>query len=411
MKYKKQISYLILVFITILGLWLIPSLVKKATYSPDNYPFMYYSSIMKELGVVDRKNKQFPLTDLKGRQYTTAQLDSLMPLLNFRQLMTDGKLPDSIDGREITPQILRSKQVTYRYTPEMMQTPGTGLYILFETMPKRVGLEMPDDVFRMKDRIEFIDAETNIVNTAKSETFRKALDKAGYQFPPQWLSGNPNPRKAYDEGYFSLDAKGNLFHIKMVNDRPYVRNTEVGNDMDIAWYSMLEVADKRFYGFLFSRQGDVYIIEGNDGKYEPLKLDIPQLDVTQDQIVIMGNLLYWTVWVTTPGGRHYYGLETETLKRVAACTVERSQTAWDKAAKYVFPFYLTFEQAHSDYLMPKVHYTAYYGFGVNVLLVIAGFFLSGNRKQRIFISVYTLLTGVAGFTALWILSYFKTNRY
>jgi hypothetical protein len=365
--------------------------------------------MMKELGIVDRKNKQFPLTDLKGNQYTTAQLDSLMPLLNFRQLMVDGKLPDSINGKQITPQILRSKSVTYRYTPEMMQTPQVGLYILFETMPKRVGLEMPDDVFRMKDRIEFIDAETNKVNAAKNELFRKALDKAGYQFPPQWLSGNPNPRKAYDEGYFSLDAKGDLFHIKMVNDRPYIRNTKIGDKIDPAWFSMLEVSDKRFYGFLFSRRGEMYILEGNDGKYEPLKLDIPQLDLTQDQITIMGNLLYWTVWVTAPEGRHYYGLETETLKQVAAYTVERSQTAWDRVVKYAFPYYLTFEQAHNDYLMPKLHYTTWYGFGVNVLLVIAGCFLFRNRKQRIFVPVYILLTGVAGFIALWILPNFKTN--
>ncbi|MDR3117988.1 MAG: DUF4857 domain-containing protein [Mediterranea sp.] len=410
MKYKKQIFYLILVFISILGSWLIPSLVKKATHSPDNYPFVYYSSMMKELGLVDYKNKQFPLADLRGKRYSTAQFDSLMPLLNYRQLMVDGRLPDSIDGKEITPQIVRSKAVTYRYTPELMQTPRMGLHILFETMPKRVGLEMPDDVFRMKDRIEFIDAETNRINAAKSELFQKALDKAEYRFPPQWLSGNPNPRKAYDEGYFSLDANGDLYHIKMVNGRPYVRNTNVAGEIKPAWFSMLEVSDKRFYGFLFDNKGDIYIIEGNDGKYAPLKLDIPPIDLTRDQLTIMGNLLYWTVSVTTPEGRRYYGLETETLKQVAAYSVERSQTMWDKVAKYVFPYYITFEQEHNDFLIPCVHYTAWYGFGLNALLAVTGFFLLGNRKRSRLAAGYVLLTGVAGFIALWILPDFKINE-
>jgi hypothetical protein len=40
----------------------------------------------------------------------------------------------------------------------------------------------------------------------------------------------------------------------MVNGRPFIRITEAGKTIDIASFSILEVADKRFYGFLFSKQ-------------------------------------------------------------------------------------------------------------------------------------------------------------
>lgn len=409
MKHQKKIYYIILVFITLVGMWMIPSLVRKATYTPDSYPFVYYSSMLKELGIIDYKDKKTPLTDLEGNKYTTAQFDSLMPLLNYRQLMADGRLPDSIGGYEITPPLLRSKTVVFKYNPAEMQTPDPGLYILFESMPKRVGLEMPEDVFRMKDRIEFIDANTNTVNEEKSALFQQALDKEGYNFPSVLLAGNPNPRKPYDEGYFSIDAENNLFHMKMVNGRPYVRNTHVGDSINIAYFSILEVSDKRFYGFLFSKEGNVYIVEGVDGKYKPLQLDIPSVDLRHDQVTIMGNLLYWTVSVTTPEGRNYYGLKTETLEKVAEHTINRQDNKWDKVSKWLFPYYLTLQQTSSDYIFPLIHFISIWGFCLNALLSLSLLLISRSTKKRIFNSLYVLFTGIAGFIAILLLPKFRKD--
>ena len=410
---KKYTYYIILIFITLVGMWVIPSFVKKATDSPDNYPFVYYSSVLKELGIVDYKDKKTPLSDLKGNQYTTAQFDSLMPLLNYRQLMSDGRLPDSIGGVEITPPLLRAKSVVFKYAPKERLTPDKGLYILFESMPKRVGLEMPDDVFRLKNGIEFIDAKTNTVNKEKSDLFAKAFEKAGFGFPAQWSIGNPNPRKPYDEGYFSLDAKGGFYHIKMVNNRPYVRDTRIGEKIDVAWFSMYEAADKRFYGFLLDKEGNFYIVEGGDGKYTPLKLEIDPIDIDKDQITIMGNMLYWTVSVAMPQNRKYYGLKTETLNKIAEYSVDRQENKWDKVSKLLFPYYLTFQNQNSDFIYPRILYTGICGFGINILLaVVAGFFISRNRKRVIFNVLYVLLTGIAGIIALFMIdnSRYTTNN-
>lgn len=398
---KQYTYYLILIFITLIGLWVIPSFVKKATYSPDNYPFVYYSSILKELGFVDYKNKEMPLSDQQGNRYTASQFDSLMPLLNYRQLMSDGRLPDSIDGYEITAPLLRSKQVVFRYAPKERHTPDKGLYFLFETMPKRVGLVMPEDVFRLKNSIEFVDAETNTVNRAKSDLFAKSLDKAGYTFPSQWAIGNPNPRKAYDEGYFSMDAKGGLYHIKMVNNRPYIRNTRVSEQVDVAWFSIYEAADKRFYGFLFDKQGGVYIVESQEGQYALRKLAIDPVDLEKDQVMVMGNLLYWTVSVTTLHSRKYYGLETSTLEKVAEYTVRREENKWDKTAKWLFPYYLTFQHPDSNYLYPQIQVTGWYGFAINLLLAaLGGLFIPAVRHRKLFNILFVLLTGIAGMIAI-----------
>lgn len=412
MKYKKLIYILILIFATLIGMHCIPSLCKKATYSPDDYPFVYYSSMLKELCYIDFHDKEKPMRDSAGNMYTTAEFDSLMPMFNFRQLMVDGRLPDSIDGHEITPQILMAKNIVYRYSPEKFETPELGLYLMYESMPKRVGLELPEDVFRMTDKIEFIDDASNSINEKKGQIFQQALEKAGYAFPARWLSGNMNPRKRYDEGYFSLDNSNQLYHIKMVNGRPYVRNTQIGDSIDIKEFAMSEVGDKRFYGYLFDKEGSIYIIEGDEGKYKPIRLDIAPIDMKKDEVMIMGNLLYWTVAVTKPDGKDFYALKTETLECIEKSHIDRTPGKWDKVSEWLFPAYLNFEHRYSDYIYPQFTFTGYKAFIVNfILALLIALFIPNTSKKRIFNFIYILLTGIAGLVALLILPDFSTKKY
>lgn len=391
-------------FITLIGMWAIPALVNKATYNSDQYPFAYYSTILKDIGLIDYKNKKFPMEDLKGNKYNTAQFDSLMPMLNYRQLMTDGKLPDSINEQKITPQLLRSKSVVYKYKPSDINTPVNGLYILLETMPKRVGLEIPNDVFRLKNNIEFIDAQTNTLEVEKSRLFQQALDKEGFQYPAQWLIGNPNPRKPYDEGYFVLDANNQLFHMKMVNNRPYIKNTKIGEKIQASYFSMLEVADKRFYGFLFSKQGELFIIENDGANYKTVKLDIDPIDMQKDEVILMGNMFDWTVSVVTPFAKKIYALDAETLKRIGEHTIDRTPGRWDAVSKWTFPVSLTLEKSETSYIQPYFHYIGIYGFAVNLIIAfLTVIFITASSKRKFFNGIYIFLTGIAGLVALLIL--------
>lgn len=385
-------------------MWVLPTLVKKITYKPDSYPFVYYSCMLNDLCFIEYSNKKTPMQDTKGNIYTTSQFDSLMPMLNFRQLMSDGRLPDSIKGIAIEPRIIRSKMVNYKYSPNETATPQIGLYILFEAMPKRVGIEMPDDVFRIKDKIEFINTGTNSVNKEKSKLFQAAMDKEGYTFPTQWASGNLNPRKPYDEGYFCLDAKGELYHLKMVNERPYLKNTHISDSIDIAHFAMLEVADKRFYGFLYSKTGEMYIIENEGGGYKTVKLDIDPINLQQDQIILMGNIFDWTVSVITPESKKCYGLDAASLKRIAEHDIDRTPGKWDKVSKWIFPAYITIESKSSDYLLPAFHFTAFTALLINFLLALGiGLFVQNTTRKRLFNFTFVLITGIAGFVALLIL--------
>ena len=402
MKHKNIIYLLILLFVTLIGLWAIPQLIKTATFSKTQYPFGYYSSIEKKLLFRELDGREDRLHDDEGNLYDDKAFDAALPLLNFRQLTLNGEMPDSIDGIKIEPQQLRVKQVIFRYAPKDKNKPEMGLYIMYESLPIKGRLESPGDLFRLKDKIEFIDAETNTVNRSKSERFQNALLKAGYTFPAQWTSGNLSIRKAYDEGYFSLDAQGQLFHIKMVNGRPFVRNTNLDPQIEPAFFAMQEVADKRFYGFLFDKKGNSYILEEGRGRYLPVQLDIPPINLDTDDLSIMGNLLYWTVTVQNTAGRHYYALQTETLERVRHAYREASVNKWDIVAGKLFPFYLDFRSSSSEYIVPKIHFTAYTAFIVNIALALLFLFIYPKRstKNKIFASSYILLFGIVGVAAL-----------
>lgn len=411
MKYKNLLYLIILIFVTIMGLWGIPALVKKATYGQDRYPFVYYSSLLKEFCFTEFDGRSDPLHDASGNVYTRAQFDSVMPLLNFRQLNSDGLMPDSIDGVAVDPRQLRIKQVVYRYNPKDINTPEIGLYIMYEAMSGRVNLESPGDVFRLKNKIEFIDIETNSVNEEKSSRFQAALEKAGFVFPAQWSSGNLSIRKPYEEGYFTLDSDGNLFHIKLVNGRPYVRDTKIGRNIEIAWFSMLEVSDKRFYGFLYDKAGKVYIIEEDGGKYRPVPLEIDALDLNKDEMMIMGNIMYWIVSIQNEKGKKIFALKTDDLTCVDSYFLPAPENKWNIYSQYLFPFYFTLQNADTDYLKPEIHFTGLYSILLNVLCAfLIVFLIKPAGMNRFFNFIYILITGIAGAIALLLVPAFVKNK-
>jgi len=402
MKSKNIIYILVLLFVTLIGLWTIPEFVRTASYSRPKYPFGYFSEVKKKFLFREMEKRDDRFHDDEGTIYQDKEFDAALPLLNYRQLTLNSEMPDSVDGVKIEMNVLRVKQFTTRYTPRGKNTPETGLYIMYESLPIKGKLESPGDLFRLTDKIEFITAETNTINHEKSKRFQDALTKAGYVFPAQWTEGNLNIRKAYDEGYFSLDAHGRLFHIKMVNGRPFVRNTNIDPQIEPVYFSMTEPADKRFYGFFFDKEGYCYLLEEGGGKYHPLRLEIDPLDLDRDEMTIMGNFLYWTVYVQNPEGRRFYALKTETMERVRDFYVEASVNKWDVVAGKLFPFYLSFRKNTSDYIIPQLHFTAYAALITNLLLAVLFALIYPRRpaKMKIFTGFYVLFFGIAGAVAL-----------
>lgn len=207
--------------VAVLLVWQLPWGVNYLTVKSEGTPFTLYSEVLGDFAMIRRGGKELEYLDRRGNRYGQRQFDSLLPLFYARQLVADGRFPDSIAGRAVSPREAQAATFVFRSTPQDVNTPVSGIRFLLESMSGRVDLAMPDDAFRLTaSGIEFIDMASNTVDTAKSALFTGTMRRKGVRFPVAEISGNPSARKEYDEGYVLLDADRRLFHLKMVQGRP-----------------------------------------------------------------------------------------------------------------------------------------------------------------------------------------------
>lgn len=386
--------------------WIIPSLVQLTTDSSVRYPFTYYSSVINQFCYIDPADERLMGKDLDGNSYTDAEFNRVLPMFYYRQLAMENALPDSIQGVPVDLQAIARNNFFFWYKPKDKNTPVIELYPMFESCSRKVDLENPDDMFRLKERIEFIDMETNRVNEEKSARFQQALDAAGFSAPAQWVAGIPSCMKSYDEGYFVLDNRNNLFHVKMTNGKPFVKDTKVGTSIKTLAMFPKEMENRSLYGFLYDTDGTLYYLS-TDG-YRLVKV-LEGINPDIDRISVMANMFYWTVVKESPSGEYTYALENGTMKQVADLYRPATPSTWDKVSPYLFPFTVGFGDSSNSYIYPRVsayHFTA---LGLGALLAIITLALYRRQKPyaKYTAAAISLFTGVAGFITVCLIARIK----
>ena len=373
--------------------WIIPSLVRFSLDSSSRYPFTYYSSVVNQFCYFDQEDDNVRGRDMSGRTYTDAEFDRVLPMFYYRQLAMENALPDSIQGVPVDLHTIARNNFFFWYKPKDKNTPVIALYTMFESCSGKVDLENPSDMFRLKENIEFIDMATNRVDEQKSARFQQALEKAGFAFPAQWVAGIPTSQKSYDEGYFALDSEGHLFHVKMTNGKPFVKDTKV---RDISCMLPMEIENRSLYGFLFDTHHTLYYLS-TDG-YRLVKV-LDDVDPDKDRVSIMANMFYWTVAKTTSDGEHTYALESRSMQRVDSLFRPAPESAWDKTLPYLFPFTVTFQDSTNSYIYPRVSGYYFPSLPLNIVLAVVTLIVyRKDRSRRKYLAgIITLCTGIAGF--------------
>lgn len=278
--------------------------------------FVLYSSVIKDFAILEHTEGGVSYSDAHGGSYTEAEFDSILVTFHYRQLMSEGRLPDSLNGVAVSPQFFQRESFTFRSAPSEVNRPAVPLYFLLESMSGRVDLSMPSDVFRLTHSgIEFVDMGSNSLNKEKSRIFTEAMLKKGFKFPAKVASGNGTNRKDYDNGYLLTDSDGALYNLKMQRGRPYFRKIETPQGLDISHIFVTEFRNHRSLAFLIDSEGYFYVLEA--GTYRIVKTALPQVDPTQTNISIIGNAFDWTVTYRTPTARHIYAIDAATLQLIA----------------------------------------------------------------------------------------------
>ncbi|MDL2252425.1 DUF4857 domain-containing protein [Odoribacter sp. OttesenSCG-928-J03] len=341
--------------IVILLLWQLPWCYNFFTSRPVKKPFVLYSSVLHDFILTGNEDGSgLKRRDLSDREYTQYELDSLLPTFYYRQLITDGRLPDSLNGVAITPRAIQQDNFTFRITPSDINAPKIELYPLLESMSGRVDLEMPDDVFRITHKgIHFIDMNTNVINEEKSTLFTEAMLKKGFQFPAQMITGNPTTRKEYDEGYLILDSGNHLFHLKRVQNRPYVRAIEIPADIQLKHLFVTEFRNRKTLGFATDINNAFYVLEAKT--YHLQQVPIRAYNPNTDAFVVFGNMFDWTVRVLGAEVDEYYAIDANDYSMIKKYEPEAPvRTLAEKIGKYIFPVRIHFTSPNDKYVKPRV---------------------------------------------------------
>lgn len=365
----KRLLYIIIALAIIVIAWLLPALYELVTPRTDRMPFVVYSCLDSTFIKFETSDKQVRYIDFRGQDFTKAEADSLLPLFAFRQLVAEGRLPDSLYGVALTPKLIQQNSCHFKTSPKQLNKPAVGLYTMLESASGRVDLQLPPDVFRLtNDGLEFIDCETNTVNKAKSLSFSRELTKHGFTFPVQLIWGNGTTRKDYDNGFLLTDQNERLFQLKMVKGTPWVR--EINTSFDISSFIQLftvEPANRALIGLVVDDAYRLFAVRSNgtlaqigavnDTLVHCTSSLCPLLyDPQSMQISIVGDLFHWTITEYTATDSRYYAVDAKTFEQVACAIVpDPERPLAQRIERIILPVRLRFTSWRTQLIAPNIN--------------------------------------------------------
>ncbi|MEG1586966.1 MAG: DUF4857 domain-containing protein [Bacteroidales bacterium] len=338
----------------VLVLWQLPRGYFFLTAKPAKSPFVLYSPVIDDFVFSYSENKTLIHRDNQGNLYTQAQVDSLLPFFYARQLMTDGRFPDSIQGLPVSYKEAQQDIFFFRSSPRDILKPELGVYQLLESFSGRVKLETPPDVFRItRTGIQFIDAEKNKLNAEKSSLFTELMIRKGFVFPATYIQGNPSVKKEYDEGYLLLDGKSQLFHLKQMRGRPYLRKIDLPEALHPRHLFITEFRNKRTIGFLTDQNHHFYAIAMPG--YHIRKIDIPAFNPEKSALMIYGTPFHWTVKHAADEGTGYFALDSDTYDLIKTYREPHSgQSVLEHIGEYISKVQLDFTDPSDKFVYPRI---------------------------------------------------------
>ena len=357
------IKYLIIALAVILLVWLLPAFYELLTPRTDKMPFVVYSCLDSTfIRFETNENKQVQYIDFKGREFTKSEADSLLPLFAFRQLVAEGRLPDSLYGVALTPKMIQQNSFHFKTSLKQLNKPAVGLYTMIESASGQVDLQLPQDVFRLTDEgLEFIDCETNTVNRAKSLSFSRELTKQGFKFPVHLIWGNGTTRKEYDNGFLLTDAEEHLFQLKMVKGMPWVRKIkDNGKNGCYRRIFTIEPANRQLIGLAVSSDDRLWAIRSDATMQRIGDFHMPMSASAKEEMVnsitIVGDLFHWTITLYTTTDTRYYAVDARTFEQIACEIVpDPAEPLSRRLMRYLLPIRLRFTSWHSQLIYPNIN--------------------------------------------------------
>ncbi|MBZ0199820.1 MAG: DUF4857 domain-containing protein [Ignavibacteriaceae bacterium] len=349
--------------------------------TPVSKPLVNYSPVLSTFLSGNYDGREFVWEDNAGNKYTRDEYEQFSPGANFRQLLYDKNLPDTVNGFAMDFDSLRLHRIMYKITPRIINSWQIPLYPLFESASGRIKLSMPDDFFRIDEKgIIFLNSGENNVAVEKSKLFTDVMKKGNFSFPAKIIAGNPSPMKPFDEGYFILDSQDKLFHLKMVKGKPFFKYMNNPPEIKIKFILLQENNLLRFYGAVISSDNKIYSILYDNYKMLPMPID--KFNFEKDRFVYMGDYLNKNLLVENDKVVTDYATDNN-FKFIGKFSNEYYDGSKDAAistANVLFPYTLSFVDANSGMIDSFFSFSDWRAlWGILVSLAIALFILKKRK--------------------------------
>ncbi|WP_153640998.1 DUF4857 domain-containing protein [Prolixibacter sp. NT017] len=402
-------SRYILILLTVFTLSVfLPGFFRTAFERHVPVPFVMYSSVSHHFVMRKAADGKTMYYDSEGKQFNRSQYEQQLPLFHFRQLMTDGLMPDSLFGKPVDVFEINNANFFSRITPSDIDAPKPGLYPLFESESGRVALEKPDDYFRINDKgIQFIDPASNGVKPGKSALFTKVLTEKGMTFPAKMIAGIPTIRKKYDQGYFIVDKKEHLFHLKMEKGLPYCVQIRLPENFHILHIDCTDFSNQEFYGYIITKDSQVFVLETDT--YKMINWPVKNYNPKTDKLSLRGNLDSRLAIVDKPNDVYAYAsnrkyiLQNEYHEKLIPNLSRGAQIV----NQILFPIKIESGPGTSGFhriVLKLPEKSLFIISNLFFLLLYLGIFFARKRKRIAIVElVIILLTGLYGFLGVLLL--------
>ncbi len=215
-----------------------------------------------------------------GTVISRERFENALPFLYAEAMRVRGLLPVRVGEDSYDLEALRQGKLILGLRPSEVRPNRNdpGLYALLDSRPDRVNLVFPEDRFRLRGRLEFVNADVNAPDPVMTRAANAALDAAGFVFPASAAFGRDTIIKPWDAGWFFLDATGGLFNLRRVRDEFAAARVAFPAGVRAVHVQVQETRDGKVAGLVLGDKNDVFLLHSDlsverlacDG-YEPAR--------------------------------------------------------------------------------------------------------------------------------------------
>lgn len=388
-------------------------LFKKFFFKQEHTPQIHYSLMLDKFLIADyNQGSKKRYYDQDKNFYSKHDYQTFLPMIYYRDLLIWKNFPGQIRGSAISPVEIEKNRQLLIVKGKEFNSPEIKLYPLYESKSLYSQIEAPDKMFRIDFSIEFIDAKTNKIDKEKSLLFTKALTEKGFKFPAKEVFGNRSRKKPFDEGYFIKDSSQKLFHLKMQNGLPFVKDTNIKPDSGIKFIKTEENLRKEFYGVLFTHSNEIFLISYDN--YRLIRLPVENFNHKNMSFYLSCDLLKRTIRINN--GEYIYTTVTDrdyNLIGFLKVALEKYDKTAEKYSKIIFPVSIETHKKNSAYIYLDPQYNIEGFFSAFLSVLFLGLFFKFKKiefKKNYTDFVIVLLGGVPVLASVLIVSDFCVNN-